>query len=498
MISKQEIQVKVLIIIILTLLISCKKQITNEINIEDIQPGFSFDFKQRITKEFDEKGLYGDFLFAIIDENGMIYSYALNRDLLEGKETSLGNDAPIYIASHTKSFTATLLKILENKGQLDLTKPASHYLTELTYSDGIDPNNINIKSYLNHTHGILNNSFAWKTAFLGYSGSDSELISDLNKYSEYDSSHTFKYSNVGPIIAGMVVDKVAGHSWKNEMKAHIFQPLGMENTSTYVSDFDLGAIRPSVTASEKNGIIEKSFYKNDTLMHAAGGIISTVNDLSIWLSANIRQDNILLSKESWSELHEPTTTQDREYFTYDRTGYSLGWDIANYQGEKILTRFGGLAGISFHISFMPERKVGIIALSTDNRAYLLPHIMANYAYNSLSNKPADSIYEREKLKFDKSFGNENEIPYPDASQLLLKDAINDKILGTYQNIEGWPIILIGETEGYYTFKWGALKGKIYENGKNGYFSNLGILTRDFEVRNDSLFTGSLTYKKTGN
>lgn len=41
-------------------------------------------------------------------------------------------------------------------------------------------------------------------------------------------------------------------------------------------------------------------------MHAAGGITSTINDLSKWLSANIREDNILLNKNSWSELHTST------------------------------------------------------------------------------------------------------------------------------------------------------------------------------------------------
>ena len=427
----------------------------------------------------------------------MAYSFAINRDILNGKESSLDNNSPIYIASSTKAFTGTLLKILEQKKILDLNKSLNDYLSQLNYNDSIDTKKITIKSLLNHTHGTFSTSMTWKTAFLGYSGKNEELIHDLNTDFRYDPSGKFRYSNIGPIIAGMVVENVTGKTWKSEMKDYIFKPLKMGNTSANVSDYNIKNIRPSLTVSKKRGIVEKGFYKKDITMHAAGGIISTINDLSKWLSANIREDTVLLSKNSWSELHTSTTPQNKEYFSYNRNSYSLGWDIAEYQNEKILTRFGDLAGISFHMSFMPDKKIGIIAFSNDNRAYLLPHLMADYAYNLINVLPADSIFKSEKPKFDKSFERENEISYPKDSQLLTESNVTDKILGRYQNSENWPIISIGKKDNYYTFKWGILEGKIYKKEEGGYSSNLGVLTRDFEIKNDSLLTGLLIYKKMG-
>ncbi|UGU15500.1 beta-lactamase family protein [Sinomicrobium kalidii] len=458
-------------------------------------PQFSSKFETRLKGIFKEKELFGDFIFAVVDENGLAYSFAFNREILNGKESSLDNNSPIYIASGTKSFTGTLLKILEQKKILELNKSLHDYLPQLNYNDSIDTENITIKSLLNHTHGTFSTSMTWKTAFLGYSGKNEELINDLNTDFLLDPSGKFRYSNVGPIIAGMVVENVTGKTWKSEMKDYIFTPLKMENTSANVSDYKLRDIRPSLTVSNEKGVIEKGFYKNDITMHAAGGIISTVNDLSKWLSTNIGEGTVLLNKNSWSELHTSTTSQDREYFTYHRSGYSLGWDVAEYQNEKILTRFGGLAGISFHMSFMPEKKVGVIAFSNDNRAYLLPHLMADYAYNLINTLPADSIFRSEKPKFDKSFERENEIAYPKDSQILTASNDNDKIAGAYQNAENWPAISIDKKDDYYIFNWGILKGKIYKNEENGYFSNLGVLTRDFEITNDTLLTGSLIYKK---
>jgi CubicO group peptidase (beta-lactamase class C family) len=487
------------LMLFLLIAFSCKTnkdstfQNTNKFQVE--HPQFSSKFESQLKDIYKEKELIGDFIFAVVDENGLAYSFAINSEILSGIKSSLDNNSPIYIASSTKSFTGTLLKILEQKKELELNKSLNDYLPQLNYNDSIDTKNITIKNLLNHTHGTFSTSLTWKTAFLGYSGKNEELINDLNTDFLFDPSGKFRYSNVGPIIASMVVENVTGETWKSQMKDHIFTPLKMENTSANVSDYELKDIRPSLTVSKEKGIIEKGFYKNDITMHAAGGTISTINDLSKWLSANIREDTILLNKNSWLELHTSTTPQDKEYFTYHRSGYSLGWDVADYQNEEILTRFGGLAGISFHISFMPEKKIGIIAFSNDNRTYLLPHLMANYAYNLINTLPADSIFKSEKPKFDKSFESKNEILYPKDSQILTVSNDNDKILGTYQNTKNWPTISIDKKDNYYIFNWGILSGKIYENGEGGYYSNLGVLTRGFEITNDTILTGSLIYKK---
>ena len=279
------------------------------------------------------------------------------------------------------------------------------------------------------------------------------------------------------------------------MKNQIFEPLQMKNTSANVTEFDFQAIRPSVTVTKEKGIIETGFYKKDITMHASGGIISTINDLSKWLSANIRQDEKLMKKNAWADLHSSTTVQDREYFTYKRTGYSLGWDVAEYQKELILTRFGGLAGISFHISFLPEKDIGIIAFSTDNRAFALPHLMANYAYNQLNAINADSIFKIEKKRFNKSFEKENEISYPDETSLLEKTHSENKIVGEYRTTSGWPAISINNDDNHYIFNWGVLNGKIYNTEDDSFLSRLGVLDRKFEIKNDTLITGSLIYKK---
>jgi CubicO group peptidase (beta-lactamase class C family) len=473
--------------------------IENQKEFLETNSEFKSKFENRIKNIFMKKQLAGDFLLAVVNEKGLAYSYALNREIIKNKPATLDNNSPIYLASHTKSFTGTLLKILEDEGKIDLDKSLYDYMPELTFGGEIDTKQIKIRQLLNHTHGINSTLLTWKTAFLGYSGDNRELINDLNTDFKYDPSNEFRYSNTGPIIAAMAAEKVTGISWKDEMMNRIFIPLEMRNTSCNVSDFKPDEIRPSVMVTKEGNIFQSGFYKKDITMHPAGGTISTINDLAKWLRANINRDPVLLKSDaSWDEMHKPTTAQNRTFFTYKRFGYSLGWDIADYLNDTLLTRFGSYAGIMFHISFFPSKKVGMIAFSSDSRVPYLTHLAANYAYNIIDHNPeAEAVYAKEKEMFDNSFDESGKTRFPEEEDRLTADSVNSMLIGVYKNDSGWPDISLTENESNVVMSWGVLNGPVYKipNPPRPYIGALGPLARSFNVRGDSLFTGSLIYLK---
>ncbi|AXT20505.1 class C beta-lactamase-related serine hydrolase [Flavobacteriaceae bacterium AU392] len=447
---------------------------------------------------YKEYKMYGDFIIGVINEQGLIHSYLLNKEAIEGKKTSLTKDSPFYIASHTKAFTGTLLKIMEDQNQIDLNKTIADYYPELIQDERIDNKSISIKKLLTHTSGFVSAMFQLKTSFLGYQDQGDLLASASNKIM-IDPSGRFRYSNTGPILTSMIVEKKFGTSWKNIMKAVVFKRLGMTNTSANVSDFNNNKIRPAVHKNENNGILKTGLYKTDQTMTAAGGVISTLNDLSKWLKVNINQDNVLLSKGAWKDLHEPLVKQNRNYFTYQRHGYSLGWDIATYMKDTILTRFGGWGEISFHASFIPSKKLGIIAYSNDDRAAGLPHLIANYAYNLMNdNVDAEKVFSEEKLIFDKAFKKTIEDLKRIPNNYLSASGFNDEIIGKYKNDEGWPEIIIKKEADYYIINWGVLPGVIYplNEAQRDYVSPFsGFMGRRFQIKENILKTGSIIYKK---
>lgn len=464
---------------------------------------FKDKFEPKMSELYKEYNLQGDFLVGVVDESGLIYSQAINKQSIHGEKISLNNDTPFFIASHTKAMTGTLLKILEEEGLVNLDKSLYDYLPDLLSNDKVNAQSITVKQLLNHTAGFTSTVHTFKTAFLGAKGGKKELIKALNHQMLTAPAGKFRYSNTGPIIAGMIVEKVTGHSWQEEMNKRIFAPLLMSNTSSKVSDYPAGSILPSIETTADNAIFRSGFYKKDNTMHAAGGTITTINDMAKWLQFNINQEtSIVKNKGSFVELHQATTTQKKTYFTYERVAYSLGWDIATYHGETILTRFGGYGGISFHASFMPSKKLGIIAFSNEERAYALPHLAANYLYNLvLEDDSADEIFELEKQSFKKAYDTQNKRALTKEMQLRFSDT-NNELIGTYKADDNWPDIIITKSRDMYLFKWGVLSGPIlaYSNSDQPFIAALGPISRSFSVQKEKigitiLTNGSIKYTK---
>jgi len=259
-------------------------------------PDFKKTFESKITSLYNEYNLQGDFIIGIVNKDGLVYSHAINRDLLDGKTSSLNNDSLLYIASHTKALTGTLLKILEEEGEVDLDKTLYDYLPELIFDKKIDTKTITVRQLLNHTHGLKMKSvtFLFKTAHLGYNGGNKELVHVLNSNTIAAPPGKFRYSNTGPIIAGIIVEKVTGNSWKEEMKKRIFVPLKMTNTGSNVSNYNLANILPAIETTRENTVFRSGFYKTDNTIHASGGTISNINDLSKWLKFNINNTILFL------------------------------------------------------------------------------------------------------------------------------------------------------------------------------------------------------------
>jgi hypothetical protein len=102
-------------------------------------------------------------------------------------------------------------------------------------------------------------------------------------------------------------------------------------------------------------------------MHAAGGHVSTARDLARWLTAQLGGGEVAgapgLPRDAIAETHRRHVGQSRDFAFVHRTGWGLGWDIAEYRGETLLQRNGSFPGYYSHVSFMPGRRVGVVVLA---------------------------------------------------------------------------------------------------------------------------------------
>lgn len=147
------------------------------------------------------------------------------------------SQAPIPGAS--KWFTAALVMTFVDQGKLKLDDPVSKYLPVMNkYMKGY----ITIRHCLAHMTGVENN----KGAFLQRKKFDM-LEEEVNALAAKEISNNageeFWYGNIGPIIAGRVLEVISKKSFDRLAQERLFRPMKMRS-STF-TDFEGKAINPS-------------------------------------------------------------------------------------------------------------------------------------------------------------------------------------------------------------------------------------------------------------
>ncbi|HZW71173.1 MAG TPA: serine hydrolase [Hanamia sp.] len=129
------------------------------------------------------------------------------------------------LASLTKVVgTTTAIMLLVDRGQIHVDDPVSKYIP--AFGSG-DKRQITIRNLLTHTAGLI----TWYPLFYRASGKEEtyRLIHELPL--AYPVGKIRKYSDLGFILLGEIVEKVSGMPLNEFDSLHIFQPLGMQHTT---------------------------------------------------------------------------------------------------------------------------------------------------------------------------------------------------------------------------------------------------------------------------
>jgi len=342
-------------------------------------------FAQKIQRDLQ---LQTGFAIGIVKDGELILQKRYGF-LNAAKKTPLTADTPFYIASTTKSFVGLLAVILADKGYFELDAPISTVLPELIFADQkLRADKITLRDLLNHTHGISNEIVSFNTAYSGLKISDKELLEDFRRESSF-STNEFAYSNIGYLLAGLIIKKTTGRSWQENLKKHVLQPAKLNATSPYVSDFAQQRLPFAHFSFRRDpGLAQQPFIKTDQTMHAAGGMLSTVSDAAKWIILNLQHGQYkgaqVFPNRYFAEMLKPQASLKATFFNYERSHYGLGWYHAKLQQYAMIHSFGGFLGARSHISFLPDQKVGVcVFINESGRGNTVPELIANYAYGQL-------------------------------------------------------------------------------------------------------------------
>ena len=305
-------------------------------------------------------------------------------------------DTPFYIASVTKPFTALLATILDREGTLPLDATLADLFPDVPFDPALEADQVTVRHLLSHTAGIDNGPIGFRAAFTGeHTPARMRQLLAGTVVEEDSPRGTFEYTNVGYNILSLHLDELDGGPWQDLLADRLFAPLGMTRTTAYASE--ASSWRPTMpyTGTPDGSAQRIALVKHDDTMQAAGGMISTANDLARWLQLHLNEGRLdgrqLVPADVIAEVHQPIAVDRGDSFgPFERDGYSLGWQTGTYNGDAMLHHFGGFAGFHTHTSFMPDRDLGVVVLANNSgTGGRLAVLLATFAYDWWNADPAD-------------------------------------------------------------------------------------------------------------
>ena len=218
-------------------------------------------------------------------------------------------DTHFRIASNTKTMTAAVIVLLAQEGKLSLDDPVSKYVSGVPNGD-----NITIAELLDMRSGLYNYTNASEvSASVDHNPTrvwtpDELLAIAFAHPPNFPPGTAYEYCNTNYVLLGLVAEQVDRRPLAQSMQERLFGPLAMQHTAlppsnvnTLPEPYSHGYLygsssvalvgepsySPEVQAAARAGTLLPKDYSevNHSNAAAAGGVISTANDLATWIKA---------------------------------------------------------------------------------------------------------------------------------------------------------------------------------------------------------------------
>lgn len=265
------------------------------------------------------------------------------------------------VASLTKVLaTTTMAMILYDRGLLDLDTPIMKLVPELK-SDDPRRDQITLRMLLAHSSGLP----AYEKLFLRANGRDEIFAAACATPLVAEPGTKAEYSDIGFIILGVALERVAGEVLDRFCQHEIFAPLGMTHTGFDPPLHWWSLIPPTQDdQSFRHRIIQAEVQdENSSAMEGVAGhagLFASAEDVAIFAHTMLQGGRPILRPETLALF---TRRQDSPA----DTSRALGWDTPSspsQSGKYFSPRsFGHLGYTGTSLWVDPERQLSITLLT---------------------------------------------------------------------------------------------------------------------------------------
>jgi len=320
------------------------------------------------------------------------------------------------IASNTKTMTGALIVLLAQDGKLKLSDPVSTYIPDVP-----DGENITVAQLLKMRSGLYGYTAdpalaAAMDANPGKAWTPQEVLAIAFRHPpQFAPDASYEYSNTNYALLGLIAEKVGGRPLAQQFADRLFGPVGLTQTSLPAAD-DTSMPAPyshgymyggsfyaladdpypaDMQAAAQAGTLQPVDYTNQNSSYAtaAGGAISTADDLAAWMKA------LVSGKVFNADYHQQwlTSLQPEDPAAPDGQKYGYGISYQRFSPSAAMFYHGGeLPGFNSFMGYDPDNDVALViwtnlTLSPDGRTTaqaMLPTVLDEiYAGLSLAPPP---------------------------------------------------------------------------------------------------------------
>ncbi|MEO8201532.1 MAG: serine hydrolase domain-containing protein, partial [Gemmatimonadota bacterium] len=286
---------------------------------------------------------------AVVRGGEIVYEHAYG----EGRTGTPATPTMRYaIGSVSKQFTATAILLLAEEGKLSLDDKVSRWFPALTRAG-----EVTIRQLLSMTSGYQD---YWPqdyvfTAMQGPTTAEAIMQHWAKQALDFDPGTQWQYSNTNYVIAGAIVERVAGMPFLDFLRRRIFTRLGM----TTVADFDAGPLSATDAGGYlRNGLgpLRDAPKEGPRWLFAAGQLAMTAHDLATWDRGIINQ--AILTPASYRTQQAAITLANGT-----STGYGLGINVGMAGGRRRLSHGGAVSGYTTTNLVYPDDHAAIVVFT---------------------------------------------------------------------------------------------------------------------------------------
>jgi CubicO group peptidase (beta-lactamase class C family) len=285
-------------------------------------------------------------------ENGTVRFHEVGVERLGGPAVT--RDTVFQLASLTKPFTAIVILRLADEGRIRLDDRAAQWLGWLpdAYRD------VTLRQLLGHVSGVPRDLRRENVDEFGIDEFQRRFIAAAPSFVP---GERWEYSNAGYTLLAMVAERAGGRDFGRLLEAFVFRPAGMRRTRYRAPLLSAPGRAAGHDWQEGSWTPAPAVYSG----FGNSGIESTSRDLAAFALA-LHQGR-LLRPESVAAMLAPTALGSGQAASFPfrgaATSYGMGWFLSDICGARVATHGGTIAGFSANLSWVPQRRLSVVALS---------------------------------------------------------------------------------------------------------------------------------------